>query len=195
MGRFFIAFVRQWYILLFMILGRSFFLQNPIDAAKQLVGAYLSCLLQDDSVFRARICELELYTQDEKGCHAFGGKRTARNEAMFLSGGHTYVYLCYGMYNMLNIVLDKEGMAAAVLIRALEYKGCEGPGKLTRFLGITRKDNKIDLCNSEKIWIEPCDFDPEIASGKRIGIDYAGKDAKLPWRFVIKGSPFISKPI
>ena len=178
-----------------MILRRSFFLQNPMDAAKQLVGAYLCCRLQDNSMFRARICELELYTEDEKGCHAFCGKCTARNDAMFLSGGYTYVYLCYGMYNMLNIVLGKEGVAAAVLIRALEHKGCEGPGKLTRFLGITRSDNKIDLCDSTKIWIESRDSVPEILAEKRIGIDYAGKDAELPWRFVLKGSPFISKPI
>lgn len=178
-----------------MILGPDFFLQNPMDIAKQLVGAYLCCRLQDNSIFRARICELELYTEDEKGCHAFGGKCTARNDAMFLSGGHAYVYLCYGMYNMLNIVLGKEGVAAAVLIRALEHKGCEGPGKLTKFLGITRSDNKIDLCNSEKMWIEARDFEPEIVAGKRTGIDYAGKDAELPWRFAIKGSPFISKPI
>ena len=178
-----------------MILNRDFFLQNPMDAAKQLVGAHFCCKLQDDYIFRARICELELYTETEKGCHAFGGKCTAKNDAMFLLGGHTYVYLCYGMYNMLNIVLEKEGVASAVLIRALEHNGCEGPGKLTRFLGITRADNKIDLCNSKKMWIEPLDSAPEIVSGKRIGIDYAGLDAELPWRFAIKGSPFISKPI
>lgn len=177
------------------MLKQSFFLQNPIDAAKQLVGAYFCFRFEDDSIFRARICELELYLDSERACHAFGGKRTARNDAMFLSGGHTYVYLCYGMYNMLNIVLGKEGNAAAVLIRALEYKGCEGPGKLTRFLGITCADNKIDLCNNDKIWIEARDSEPEIVSGKRIGIDYAGKDAELPWRFAIKDSKFISKPI
>lgn len=178
-----------------MKLKRAFFLQNSMDAAKQLVGAYFCMRRDDGTVFRARICELELYLDSERGCHAFGGKCTVRNDAMFLSGGHTYVYLCYGMYNMLNIVLGKEGAAAAVLIRALEYKGCEGPGKLTRFLRITRADNKIDLCNSDKIWIEARDFEPEILSGKRIGIDYAGKDAELPWRFVIKDNPFISKPI
>lgn len=178
-----------------MKLNRIFYEQKALKVARSLMGAYLCIRKEDGSVFRARICELELYTQDEQGCHAFGGKCTARNDAMFLSGGHTYVYLCYGMYNMLNIVLGKEGVAAAVLIRALEYKGCEGPGKLTKFLGITRSDNKIDLCNSNKMWIEARDFEPEIVTGKRIGIDYAGKDAELPWRFVIKGSPFISKPI
>lgn len=178
-----------------MIFQRDFYLQNPMNVAHELVGAWLCREMPDGEFIRAQICELELYTEEEKGCHAFGGKCTARNDAMFLSGGHTYVYLCYGMYNMLNIVLGKEGVAAAVLIRALEYKGCEGPGKLTRFLRITRSDNKIDLCNSKKIWIEPRDFEPEIVAGKRIGIDYAGKDAELPWRFVIKGSPFISRSI
>lgn len=178
-----------------MRLNREFFLQNPMAAAKDLLGAYLCFRGDDGSLFRARICELELYLDSERGCHAFGGKCTPRNDAMFLVGGHTYIYLCYGMYNMLNIVLGKDGQAAAVLIRALEHNGCEGPGKLTRFLNITRADNKIDLCKSNKMWIEARDYTPEIISGKRIGIDYAGKDAELPWRFVIKDSPFISKPI
>lgn len=178
-----------------MKLGRDFFLQNSMDAARQLVGAYLCMRNKDGTIFRARICELELYLESERGCHAFGGKRTVRNDAMFLPGGYTYVYLCYGMYNMLNVVLDKDGVAAAVLIRALEHKGCEGPGKLTRFLEITKADNKIDLCNSDKMWIEPRDSVPEIVAGKRIGIDYAGKDAELPWRFGINGSNFLSKVI
>ena len=179
----------------FMVLNRNFFLQEPISVAKQLLGALLCVKRKDGSVFRAPICELELYLDSERGCHAFRGKCTQRNDAMFLVGGHTYVYLCYGMYNMLNIVLGNEGKAAAVLIRALEHKGCEGPGKLTRFLGITRADNKIDLCAGNKIWLEDRETIPEIIEGKRIGIDYAGKDAELPWRFVIKNSPFISKPI
>ena len=95
-----------------MRLDKIFFTKDPFQSSLELVGANLCCKLQDNSVFRARICELELYTEKEKGCHAFGGKCTKRNDAMFLSGGHTYVYLCYGMYNMLNIVLDKEGVAA-----------------------------------------------------------------------------------
>lgn len=177
-----------------MLLNRNFFLQNPMDCAQQLVGAYLCRRFDDGSSFRARICELEVYSHTEKGCHAFGGKCTQRNNAMFMTGGHAYVYLCYGMHFMFNIVLSEENTANAVLIRALEHKGCEGPGKLTRFLGINSKDNKLDLCIGEKIWLEEREKIPEIITGKRIGIDYAGLDAELPWRFGIKDSSFLSKP-
>ncbi len=165
-----------------------------MDVARQLVGAYLCWRGAHGDIIRARICELELYMESERGCHAFGGKCTARNDAMFLPGGHTYVYLCYGLHNMLNIVVGRAGYGAAVLIRAVEYDGCNGPGKLTRRMGITRADNKIDLTQSDKIWVEARDHTPKIRTTPRIGIDYAGIDASLPWRFVIEDSNFISRP-
>ncbi len=178
----------------FMILAREFFLRSPMAAARELVGAYLCCERHDGTVLRARIAELELYTQDERGCHAYNGC-TARNDAMFLAGGHAYVYLCYGLHNMLNIVLGDGGYAAAVLIRACEYPGCDGPGKLTRVLGISRSDNKADLCApGARIWLEPRDRACKIAAGPRVGIDYAGPDAALSWRFGIADSKFLSRP-
>lgn len=96
---------------------------------------------------------------------------------------------------MFNVVLGAVGTPAAVLIRALEYDDCNGPAKLTKRLQITRDDNKLDLTVGNKIWLEPRDRTPTIATGPRIGIDYAGTDAYLPYRFVIANSPYISKPI
>ncbi len=178
-----------------MILSREFYMQNPINAAQELVGAYLCRRMDDGTIIRARICELELYDECERACHAYGGRCTSRNEAMFMPGGHAYVYVCYGLHNMLNIVLGTSMVASAVLIRALEYPGCNGPGKLTRVLNITRAYNKSDLVNANNLWLEKRDALPDIASGPRIGIDYAGPDAALPWRFAIRQSPFLSRPI
>ena len=178
-----------------MILPREFYLQNPMDAAHELLGAYLCREMPNGEFIRAPICELELYLENDMACHAFGGRCTSRNDAMFMMGGHAYVYLCYGLHNMLNIVLGPAGMPAAVLIRALEYDNCNGPGKLCKTLNITRTDNKLDLTVGKRIWIEPRDVNPKIITGTRIGVDYAGADAQLPYRFAIANSPYISKPI
>lgn len=178
-----------------MIIPSEFYRGDPINVAHRLVGAYLCRRMSSGDIIRARIAELELYHESERGCHAYGGKCTARNDAMFLSGGHAYVYLCYGLHNMLNIVLGNAGTGCAVLIRALEYDNCNGPGKLTRTLDIDRKLNKLDLTRDDVMWLESCDSTPDIAVGTRIGIDYAGADAALPWRFAIKGSKYVSRPI
>jgi len=178
-----------------MILNRDFYLQKPMDAVHQLLGAYLCRRMDDGTVIRARIAEVELYHQCERACHAYDGRRTVRNDAMFMAGGHAYVYLCYGMHNMLNIVLGPADMAVAALVRAVEIPGGNGPGKLCCALGITRAENKLDLTRGEKLWIEPRIIIPKIATGVRIGVDYAGTDAALSWRFAIADSPFISRPI
>lgn len=178
-----------------MPLPREFYLQDPFVAARELVGAWLCRQMPDGKFIRARICELELYLENDRACHAFGGRCSPRNDAMFMAGGHAYVYLCYGLHNMLNIVLGPAGTPAAVLIRALEYDDCNGPGKLCKTLNITRADNKLDLTRGEKIWIDARDTLPTIKSGPRIGVDYAGTDAGLPYRFLIADSPYISKPI
>lgn len=177
-----------------MILPRDFYMQRPLDAAVQLLGAYLCRRMPDGGVLRAQIVEVELYDESERGCHAFGGRCTARNDAMFMMGGHAYVYLCYGMHNMLNIVLGDAGTATAVLVRAVAADGCNGPGKLTRVFGITRADNKKDLTGASDIWVEARDDVPVIATATRIGIDYAGTDAQLPWRFFIPGNRYVSRP-
>jgi len=178
-----------------MIISRDFYCGDPINVARSLVGAYLCRRMPDGTIIRARVVELELYHECERGCHAYGGKCTPRNDAMFLSGGHAYVYLCYGLHNMLNIVLGNAGTGCAVLIRSLEFEGCNGPGKLTRVLNIDRNLNKLDLTQGNTMWLETRDASPDIVTGTRIGIDYAGADAKLPWRFALAGSKYISRPV
>lgn len=168
-----------------MRLTREFFTTDPMQAARSLVGAYLCRRMVNGEIIRARICELELYDECERACHAFGGKCTPRNDAMFLAGGYAYVYLCYGLHNMLNIVVGAPGHAAAVLLRGLQYTGCDGPGKLCKTLGITRADNKLDLTTSPDMWIEARGAPQKIVCTPRIGIDYAGADAALPWRMII----------
>ena len=178
-----------------MPLSREFYLQDPFIAARELVGAYLCRQMPDGLFIRARICELELYLENDRACHAFGGRCSPRNDAMFMVGGHAYVYLCYGLHNMFNIVLGAAGRPAAVLVRALEYNECNGPGKLCKTLNITRADNRLDLTIGKNIWIDARDTVPKIKTGMRIGVDYAGADAQLPYRFAIANSPYISKPI
>jgi DNA-3-methyladenine glycosylase len=176
-----------------MIIQRDFYLKTPMHVARSLVGACL-CVEKEGQIIRGRICELELYLESERACHAFGGKCTLRNCALFGEAGHAYVYLCYGMHSLFNIVLGPAGTAAAVLIRALELEGCNGPGKLTKTLGIKLSDNKADLTAGRKIWLEPRKRAPKITAGKRIGIDYAGLDADLPWRLGIADSKYLSRP-
>lgn len=185
---------------------------NVVKIARELLGKAL--YTQVDGVCSGGIIvETEAYSWKERGCHAFGGKMTPRNEVMFRTGGHAYVYLCYGMHNLFNVVTNVEGLADAVLIRAIQpvqgidamngrrgkmkdsFQLTSGPGKLTKALGIDRSFNGKFLLNSE-VWIEDVGEKLErkhIVASKRIGIDYAGEDAKLPWRFVVKGNSWISK--
>lgn len=158
------------------------------------------------------IVETEAYSWKERGCHAYGAKLTPRTSVLFREGGHAYIYLCYGMHHLFNVVTNREGIAEAVLVRALEpldgisfmlaRRGARvkrhhlttGPGKLTRSLGIDRTLNGKLLSDNE-IWIEEGKRVPakQVEISRRIGIDYAGEDALLPWRFTIKGNPWVSK--
>jgi DNA-3-methyladenine glycosylase len=184
--------------------------QNVVKIAQELLGKVLFTKV-DDKVVAGMIVETEAYSIIEKGCHAYKGM-TERNKAMFEEGGIAYVYLCYGIHQMMNVVTNRAGKADAVLIRALqpwlaEYAMMErvnapstkritsGPGKLTKALGIDRSFNGKDLCGSE-IWIEDKGVKlkkGDCSASPRIGIDYAGKDALLPWRFSIKGNEWVSK--
>ena len=158
------------------------------------------------------IVETEAYSWKERACHAYGAKLTPRTSVMFKEGGRAYVYLCYGMYYLFNVVTNREGVADAVLIRAVEplegisemiarrgaavrhYHLTSGPGKLTRSLGIDRTLNGKLLSDGE-IWIEDRKRLPasRVEVSRRIGVDYAGEDALLPWRFSVKGNPWVSK--
>lgn len=164
-----------------MKLTRSFYTRPTLDVAKELLGKYL--------VFNSiagKIIEVEAYIgQNDKACHGSHGK-TKRNEIMFGPGGFSYIYFVYGMHHMFNIVTEKEGFPAAVLIRAIDIPNCDGPGKLTRSMGISLKENGLDLTGS-KLYIEDRQIIPsKIIKTTRVGIDYAGQDAKKLWRFIIK---------
>lgn len=184
--------------------------QNVVKIAQELLGKVLYTQINGE-IAAGMIVETEAYSSKERGCHAFNGK-TDRNKIMFEKGGVTYVYLCYGIHHLFNIVTNDVGKADAVLIRALQpWKGEElmmerlkvkslkritsGPGKLTKAMGIDRDYNGKSLLSSE-VWIE--DVSEKISkrnclASTRIGIDYAGKDALLPWRFSVRGSEWVSK--
>lgn len=183
---------------------------NVVTIAKELLGKQLVSRVEG-RVTAGIIVETEAYSWKERGCHAYGAKKTARNSTMFEKGGCCYVYLCYGMYNLFNVVTNVEEKAEAVLIRALEPSlGIEimrerrqvkndqqltsGPGKLTEALGITRKHNGQWLQDDE-VWIEEKNLvsSKQRITAKRIGIDYAGEDADLPWRFYLRDTIWVSK--
>lgn len=195
-----------------MQIGLDFYQRkNVVKIARDLIGKFLYTRI-DGMLTSGMIVETEAYSWKEKGCHAYGARLTERTSVMFRNGGHAYVYLCYGMHNLFNIVTNVEGVAEAVLIRALEPKEgidimklrrgkagngthlTSGPGKLTKSLGIDRTLNGKVLIDSE-IWLEDSTGGRrhKIDVTKRIGIDYAGEDAKLPWRFSLSGSEWVSK--
>ncbi len=183
---------------------------NVVTIARELIGKQLFTRI-NKTVTAGVIVETEAYSWKEKGCHAYGSKMTSRNKIMFADGGYSYVYLCYGMYNLFNVVTNTEGKADAVLIRALEPTiGIEtmrvrrrvkkdqqltsGPGKLTKALGIARNHNGISLQDDE-VWIEEDKHirKNDIVSAKRIGIDYAEEDADLLWRFYLRENLWVSR--
>ena len=189
-------------------LPREFYLCDGLFAAEKLLG---KILVRDspEGLTAGRIVELEAYMgESDKGCHAYGGRRTQRTEIMYAEGGHAYVYLIYGMYSCMNIIVNMENIPHCIFLRALEpvdgialmkkRRGtdklqnlCSGPGKLCIAMGINKSLYGADLCG-DRLWIEDDGSKPEIIRGRRINIDYAGEDAERDWRFAIKGSQFLS---
>lgn len=165
-------------------LSRSFYLHDVLDVAPQLIGKTLFIKTRDNMFRHFMITETEAYRGTEDlACHASRGK-TIRTSIMFEQGGKLYVYFVYGMYWMLNIVTGDRDNPQAALIRGIE--GFNGPGKLTRELGIDRSFYGEDLTISDRIWIEDRAIEPVVGSGPRIGIDYAGPLWKnKPWRYFI----------
>jgi DNA-3-methyladenine glycosylase len=162
----------------------DFFIRDVLHVAPELIGKNLVVKSYNRDLQRYMITETEAYRgSDDKACHASRG-RTQRNEIMFHAGGKIYVYFVYGMYWMLNIVTGDEDDPQAALIRGIE--GFNGPGKLTRALGIDRSFYGEDLTISDRIWIEDTGMKPDVKSGLRIGVDYAGEYWKnKPWRYYI----------
>lgn len=195
-------------------LPRSFYTRDDVVAvSRELLGKLLFTRI-DGSITGGIITETEAYRgPEDRASHAFGGRRTQRTEIMYAQGGTAYVYLCYGMHHLFNVVTNKKDTPHAVLIRAIEpLEGMEimlkrrkrktmeravtaGPGSMSRALGITTAFTGTDLLGN-KIWMEDAGNNPsadEIISSKRIGVDYAGEHAERLWRFTIKGSKWVSK--
>jgi DNA-3-methyladenine glycosylase len=181
-------------------LPRAFFARPALEVAPDLLGLWL---VHERPAGRlaGRIVEVEAYVGvEDLACHASKG-RTARTGVMFGPAGHAYVYLIYGMHHCFNVVADLEGVGAAVLVRALEpgpgvLGRTDGPGRLCRTLKIDRGHNALDLTDAGTggLWIEQRPGPPpgEIATSRRIGVEYAGEWAARPWRFFLPGSRYLS---
>ncbi len=194
------------------MLSESFYQrQKVVTIARDLLGKVLVTRIQGQ-ITAGLIVETEAYSWRERGCHAYNQKRTARNEVMFGPGGRAYVYLCYGIHHLFNVVTNEAERAEAVLVRAIEpadgidimlrrtdserlNRLTSGPGKLTRALGISRQHNGYSLLG-DNIWLEDgVVLKPRmIDASPRIGIGYAGEDARLPWRFTVRGNSWVSVP-
>ncbi len=165
-----------------MRLGREFFLRDALEVAPELVGKTLVSSLPGAQERRLVITETEVYRGvEDSACHAHRG-RTKRTEMLYRPGGAVYVYLCYGIHWLLNVITGPEDFPQGVLIRACE--GFEGPGKLTKHLGITGAQNGIDICSSPLLRIEDEGRKVNIITDKRVGIAYAEEaDRERLWRF------------
>lgn len=153
------------------MLDREFFRQDAEKLAASLVGKLLVRRFPDGSIKKLRITETEAYTgTDDTACHAHKGK-TPRSEMLWHDGGTIYVYLCYGMHNLINIVSGAEDDPQAVLIRCCE--GAEGPGRLTKAMGIDRSYNGLDIMKCEDLWLEDDGAEVDIITDMRVGIAYA----------------------
>ncbi|MCI5081255.1 MAG: DNA-3-methyladenine glycosylase [Saprospiraceae bacterium] len=193
----------------------DFFLrEDVVSISRELLGMYLVTHFDGQKTI-GKIVETEAYrADDDKACHAFGGRRTPRTEVMFYRGGHAYIYLCYGIHHLFNVVVGPAGMANAVLIRAIEpIAGQEkmlqrrnltkviprltaGPGSLSKALGIHKIWSGTDMLSPQSpIWLEFGESPiPEkgIISSPRVGIDYAEECVDWPWRFRVKSSQWTS---
>lgn len=193
----------------------SFYQQdNVTDLAVQLLGKQLLTLV-DGKLTGGTIVETEAYNGiADKASHAYGGRFTPRTSTMYEAGGVSYVYLCYGIHHLFNVVTGPNGTPHAVLVRgimptigietmlerrkmgSLAPRITAGPGALAQALAINKSLNAKDLMG-EEIWIEDngISFSPaEIVASPRIGVDYAQDHALLPWRFYVKGNKYVSKP-
>jgi DNA-3-methyladenine glycosylase len=181
-----------------------------LEVARELVGQVLVHELPE-GIVAGRIVETEAYRgPEDRAAHSFGGRRTARTEAMFGPAGHAYVFFVYGMHWHFNVVAGRIGEPHAVLVRAVEpLEGVErmaarrgvapdrveltnGPGKLCRAFGIDRSRYGADLCSAPLYLVRGERV--RVARSPRIGIDYAGAWARRPWRFYAPANPWVSKP-
>ncbi len=200
-----------------MRLPLTFYLRTDVvQIARELLGKVLVTEF-DGRRTAGIITETEAYrAPDDRASHAYNNRRTARTEVMFAEGGRAYVYLCYGIHHLFNVVTGPENTAHAVLIRAVEpLEGLEwmqerraiknktspalttGPGTLSQALGLsTRWTGQSLLLPDTPVWLEDRGIlvsDENIAAGKRIGVDYAGACADWPWRFWLRESRYFKR--
>lgn len=198
-----------------MKLPLSFYQRDDVvTISRELLGKYLfTCI--DGEITGGYIVETEAYNGViDRASHAFGNRLTPRTKVMYEHGGIAYVYLCYGIHEMFNVVTSVEGQPHAVLIRAvhptdgidimlhrrkmsaLKRTITAGPGSVAQALAISRKINTINL-QSDTLWIEDQGLtftDKQIVAAPRIGVAYAKQDALLPYRFYVKGDQYVSLP-
>ncbi|MBS0190423.1 MAG: DNA-3-methyladenine glycosylase [Phycisphaerales bacterium] len=193
-------------------LERSFFERDAAALAPDLIGARLVRRLDDGTLLSGVIVEVEAYVGAiDRASHAFGGRRTPRNESMYAGPGVSYVYFTYGMHHCMNVVCAQAGVPHAVLIRALEpdergldvmreLRGvddprllCSGPGRLCRAMAIDRRQDGLDLTSSRVLWLESGKGRPSVRA-RRIGIDSAGAWARRLLRWLDPVSPHVSRP-
>lgn len=194
-------------------LPRSFYTGDDVlIISKQLLGKTL-CTYINKQLTKATITEVEAYCgRTDEGCHAYPNRKTKRTEVMYKQGGFTYVYICYGIHTMLNVVTNKEGLANCILIRGVEpiegedfayqrrglkkynYKIATGPGCVGKAMGINIIHYGVDLLG-DTIWIEDSQNlkENEIGISQRIGMNFDGPDKYLPWRFFMKNNKWVSK--
>ncbi len=194
-------------------LDRSFYSRkNVLEIARDLLGKIL--VTQLNGIYSSgRIVETEAYAGvNDRASHAFGGKRTARSEHLYGDPGTVYIYICYGMHHLFNVITNKKNIPHGVLIRALEpmegiehmlnrsgkltadYSLTKGPGNLSRAMGMTKNYSGGNVF-SDEIFIVDDGLrykKDDIVTTKRIGVDGAGKDANLLYRFIVRGNPYVS---
>lgn len=165
-----------------MKLNLDFYKQSALILAPKLLGKLL-CRNVSGEIIKLRITETECYySEDDTACHASKGK-TERTKILYNEGGCAYVYLCYGIHNLMNVITGEQDFPQAVLIRGIE--GYAGPGKLTKALQIDRTLNGENLITSDKLWLEDDGFISNYKSTPRIGIDYATEEYRNKlWRFI-----------
>ena len=185
---------------------------NVLTIARELLGKVIVTRF-DGLHTSGRIVETEAYAGEiDKASHSFGGRRTNRTEVMYGTGGTAYVYLCYGIHHLFNVVTNSKDVPHAVLVRAVEpvegidimlkrtgkkkadYTLTRGPGNVSKALGIYTHNTGADLMSND-FYIGDDGFlvpRKNIIATPRIGVDYAGEDAKLPYRFIIKDNPYVS---
>jgi DNA-3-methyladenine glycosylase len=181
------------------ILLRRFYARPTLEVARALIGCRL-VHETSEGIKIGRIVETEAYVgPEDRASHASRG-RTPRTEVMFGPPGHAYVYLIYGMYCCLNFVTEAQGYPAAVLIRAVEPEGeisrenASGPGRLCRVFGIDRRLDRVDVTLPPLFVMRGPRGRPNVATSRRIGVDYAREWSKRPWRFFDAESQAVSRP-